>query len=104
MEEKVMNHIEQTKVMINKWLDNHKMDNTFEMVSNFEDIYKRKKELEYLECMDSFDVVMNMVEQFKFRLTKNIPSSSSSIVSNACEFFDRQVMIKIINDIDLFSI
>lgn len=99
MEKKLADYIAERKERINKVL-NKPMASSYDMECNFEAVYSAKKELEYLEAIESNGSAENVISCFKRDLLRNAYCNSTSMVVNICRLMDDNVKRRIIRDIE----
>lgn len=99
MEKKLADYIAERKERINKVL-NKPMASSYDMECNFEAIYMAKKELEYLEAIESNGSADKVISFFKRDLVRIEFNSSSSMVVNICRLMDENVKRKMIRDFE----
>lgn len=99
MEKKLADYIAERKERINKVL-NKSMETSYDMECNFEAVYSAKKEMEYLEAIESKGDAENVISIFKRDLLKNAYCNSTSMVVNICRLMDDNVKRRLIRDIE----
>jgi hypothetical protein len=99
MKKKLADYIAERKERINKVL-NKSMVSSYDMECNFEAVYSAKKELEYLEAIESNGDAEKVISFFKRDLLRNAYCNSTSMVVNICRLMDDNVKRKIIRDIE----
>lgn len=99
MEKKLADYIAERKERINKVL-NKPMASSYDMECNFEAIYMAKKEMEYLEAIESNGDAEKVISFFKRDLLRNAYCNSTSMVVNICRLMDDNVKKRLIRDIE----
>ena len=99
MEKKLSNYIAERKERINKVL-NKPMASSYDMECNFEAVYSAKKEMEYLEAIESNGDAEKVISFFKRDLLRNAYCNSTSMVVNICRLMDDNVKKRLIRDIE----
>ena len=99
MDKKLESYVKERKERINKVL-NKPMESSYDMECNFEAVYSAKKELEYLEAIESNGDAEKVISFFKRDLLRNAYCNSTSMVVNICRLIDDNVKRRIIRDIE----
>lgn len=99
MDKKLESYVKERKERINKVL-NKPMESSYDMECNFEAVYSAKKELEYLEAIESNGDAEKVISFFKRDLLRNAYCNSTSMVVNICRLMDDNVKRRIIRDIE----
>lgn len=99
MEKKLANYIAERKAIINKVL-NKSMETSYDMQSHFEAVYTAKKEMEYLELIESNGDAEKALSFFKRDLLRNAYCNSTSMVANICRLMDDNVKRRMVRDIE----
>jgi hypothetical protein len=99
MDKKLETYVKERKERINKVL-NKPMESSYDMECNFEAVYMAKKELEYLEAIESNGSADKVLSFFKRDLVRIEFNSSSSMVVNICRLMDENVKRRMIRDIE----
>ena len=99
MEAKLAKYIAERKERINKVL-NKPMASSYDMECNFEAVYSAKKELEYIEAIESNGDTERVISFFKRDLLRNTYCNSTSMVANICRLMDDNVKRRMIRDIE----
>lgn len=99
MEKKLESYLKERKERISKVL-NKPMASSYDMECNFEAVYSAKKELEYLEAIESNGSAEKVISFFKRDLLRNAYCNSTSIVANICRLIDDNVKRRMIRDIE----
>lgn len=99
MDKKLESYVKERKEIINKVL-NKPMASSYDMECNFEAVYSAKKELEYLEAIESNGNAEKVISFFKRDLLRNAYCNSTSMVVNICRLMDDNVKRRIIRDIE----
>ena len=99
MDKKLESYVKERKERINKVL-NKPMASSYDMECNFEAVYSAKKELEYLEAIESNGDAEKVISFFKRDLLRNAYCNSTSMVVNICRLMDDNVKRRIIRDIE----
>lgn len=99
MDKKLESYVKERKERINKVL-NKPMESSYDMECNFEAVYSAKKELEYLEAIDSNGDAEKVISFFKRDLLRNAYCNSTSMVVNICRLIDDNVKRRMIRDIE----
>ena len=99
MEAKLAKYIAERKERINKVL-NKSMESAYDMECNFEAVYMAKKELEYLEAIESNGNAEKVISFFKRDLLRIEYNNSTSMVVNICHLLDGNVKRRLIRDIE----
>ena len=97
MEKNLAKYIAERKERLNKVL-NKTMDSAYDMEWRFEEIYSARKEMEYLEMIESN--AEEVISIFKRDLLRIDYSNSSSMMANVCRLLDDNVKRKIIRNLE----
>lgn len=98
-EKKLAKYIADRKARINKVL-NKTMESSYDMECRFEELYSAKKELEYLEAIESNGDADKVISYLKRDLIRIDYNNSTSMLANVCRLLDDNVKRKIIRDIE----